>query len=198
MLFIALNVITSGLHTIANIPLSKRKRSFTIAISIRFEGDHFCSKKYSLAIWWTFIIYPFHFLTTSETNPSFWKWIYLSINQHAKFCLILANYVYLFLIYSGRDGLTHNMLELIHSHWRRQPVCKVRCRGVPTVDMDNICHHLEVHMFIWNLILICRRFYALVNKTIDIINFYYSAIWYIAWTYNGVYYPVQKLYIIFS
>lgn len=44
----------------------------------------------------------------------------------------------------GRDGLTHNMLELIHSHWRRQPVCKVRCLGVPTVDMDNICRCLEV------------------------------------------------------
>ncbi|KAL4203030.1 hypothetical protein AMTRI_Chr02g266500 [Amborella trichopoda] len=43
----------------------------------------------------------------------------------------------------GRDGLTHNMLELIHSHWRRQAVCKVRCKGVPTVDMDNVCHHLE-------------------------------------------------------
>ncbi|XP_022956896.1 CRS2-associated factor 2, chloroplastic [Cucurbita moschata] len=43
----------------------------------------------------------------------------------------------------GRDGLTHNMLELIHSHWKRQRVCKVRCKGVPTVDMDNICHHLE-------------------------------------------------------
>ncbi|XP_020590779.1 CRS2-associated factor 2, chloroplastic isoform X2 [Phalaenopsis equestris] len=43
----------------------------------------------------------------------------------------------------GRDGLTHNMLELIHSHWRRQEVCKVRCRGVPTVDMDNVCYHLE-------------------------------------------------------
>ncbi|XP_042398136.1 CRS2-associated factor 2, chloroplastic-like [Zingiber officinale] len=43
----------------------------------------------------------------------------------------------------GRDGLTHNMLELIHSHWRRQQVCKVRCRGVPTVDMNNICLHLE-------------------------------------------------------
>ncbi|KAG9130869.1 hypothetical protein Leryth_023631 [Lithospermum erythrorhizon] len=43
----------------------------------------------------------------------------------------------------GRDGLTHNMLELIHSHWRRQPVCKVRCLGVPTVDMDNICRCLE-------------------------------------------------------
>ncbi|KAF7809310.1 CRS2-associated factor 2, chloroplastic [Senna tora] len=43
----------------------------------------------------------------------------------------------------GRDGLTHNMLELIHSHWKRSRVCKVRCKGVPTVDMDNVCHHLE-------------------------------------------------------
>ncbi|PKA51527.1 CRS2-associated factor 2, chloroplastic [Apostasia shenzhenica] len=43
----------------------------------------------------------------------------------------------------GRDGLTHNMLELIHSHWRRLKVCKVRCRGVPTVDMKNVCYHLE-------------------------------------------------------
>ncbi|CAN6469862.1 unnamed protein product [Victoria cruziana] len=43
----------------------------------------------------------------------------------------------------GRDGLTHNMLELIHTHWRRQQVCKVRCLGVPTVDMDNICYHVE-------------------------------------------------------
>uniref|UniRef100_A0A5B7BT68 CRM domain-containing protein n=1 Tax=Davidia involucrata TaxID=16924 RepID=A0A5B7BT68_DAVIN len=43
----------------------------------------------------------------------------------------------------GRDGLTHNMLELIHTHWKRQPVCKVRCLGVPTVDMNNICRRLE-------------------------------------------------------
>ncbi|KAK9277535.1 hypothetical protein L1049_007079 [Liquidambar formosana] len=43
----------------------------------------------------------------------------------------------------GRDGLTHNMLELVHSHWKRRPVCKVRCRGVPTLDMDNVCRHLE-------------------------------------------------------
>ncbi|GER51534.1 RNA-binding CRS1 / YhbY (CRM) domain-containing protein [Striga asiatica] len=35
------------------------------------------------------------------------------------------------------------MLELIHTHWRRQPVCKVRCLGVPTVDMDNICLCIE-------------------------------------------------------
>uniref|UniRef100_A0A0E0JHV2 CRM domain-containing protein n=1 Tax=Oryza punctata TaxID=4537 RepID=A0A0E0JHV2_ORYPU len=43
----------------------------------------------------------------------------------------------------GRDGLTHNMLEMIHCHWRRQEICKVRCRGVPTVDMKNLCYHLE-------------------------------------------------------
>ncbi|XP_057949866.1 CRS2-associated factor 2, chloroplastic [Malania oleifera] len=43
----------------------------------------------------------------------------------------------------GRDGLTHNMLDLVHTHWKRRRVCKVRCKGVPTVDMDNVCHHLE-------------------------------------------------------
>jgi RNA-binding protein YhbY len=43
----------------------------------------------------------------------------------------------------GRDGFTHNMLELIHSHWKRRRVCKVRCKGVPTVDMNNVCRVLE-------------------------------------------------------
>ncbi|XP_057508873.1 CRS2-associated factor 2, chloroplastic [Actinidia eriantha] len=43
----------------------------------------------------------------------------------------------------GRDGLTHNMLELVHTHWKRRPVCKVRCLGVPTIDMDNVCRCLE-------------------------------------------------------
>lgn len=44
----------------------------------------------------------------------------------------------------GRDGLTHNMLELVHSHWKRQRVCKVKCKGVPTVDMNNVAKCLEV------------------------------------------------------
>lgn len=48
----------------------------------------------------------------------------------------------------GRDGLTHNMLELVHTHWKRRRVCKVKCKGVPTIDMDNVCRHLEVHYFI--------------------------------------------------
>nr|KJB31208.1 hypothetical protein B456_005G181000 [Gossypium raimondii] len=43
----------------------------------------------------------------------------------------------------GRDGLTHNMLDLIHSHWKRRRVCKIKCKGVPTVDMDNVCRHIE-------------------------------------------------------
>ncbi|XP_057447190.1 CRS2-associated factor 1, chloroplastic-like [Lotus japonicus] len=43
----------------------------------------------------------------------------------------------------GRDGLTHNMLENVHTHWMRQRVCQIKCRGVCTVDMDNVCHQLE-------------------------------------------------------
>ncbi|KAG8051892.1 hypothetical protein GUJ93_ZPchr0001g31128 [Zizania palustris] len=43
----------------------------------------------------------------------------------------------------GRDGLTHNMLENIHAHWKRKRVCKIKCKGVCTVDMDNVCQQLE-------------------------------------------------------
>ncbi|XP_002535109.2 CRS2-associated factor 1, chloroplastic [Ricinus communis] len=43
----------------------------------------------------------------------------------------------------GRDGLTHNMLDNIHAHWKRRRVCKIKCMGVCTVDMDNVCQQLE-------------------------------------------------------
>ncbi|KAL2940542.1 CRS2-associated factor 1 chloroplastic [Bienertia sinuspersici] len=43
----------------------------------------------------------------------------------------------------GRDGLTHNMLDNIHAHWKRRRVCKIRCLGVCTVDMDTVCQQLE-------------------------------------------------------
>lgn len=43
----------------------------------------------------------------------------------------------------GRDGLTHNMLDNIHAHWKRRRVCKIKCKGVCTVDMDNVCDQLE-------------------------------------------------------
>ncbi|XVF49130.1 hypothetical protein PTKIN_Ptkin03bG0243700 [Pterospermum kingtungense] len=43
----------------------------------------------------------------------------------------------------GRDGFTHNMLDNIHAHWKRRRVCKIKCKGVCTVDMDNVCEQLE-------------------------------------------------------
>ncbi|KAK1264554.1 hypothetical protein QJS04_geneDACA015651 [Acorus gramineus] len=43
----------------------------------------------------------------------------------------------------GRDGLTHNMLDNIHAHWKRRRVCKIKCKGVCTVNMDNVRQQLE-------------------------------------------------------
>ncbi|XP_068637270.1 CRS2-associated factor 1, chloroplastic [Aristolochia californica] len=43
----------------------------------------------------------------------------------------------------GRDGLTHNMLDNISAHWKRRRVCKIKCKGVCTVDMDNVRQQLE-------------------------------------------------------
>ncbi|KAG8086887.1 hypothetical protein GUJ93_ZPchr0010g10928 [Zizania palustris] len=43
----------------------------------------------------------------------------------------------------GRDGLTHNMLNDIHNHWKNDEAVRVKCLGVPTVDMHNVCHQLE-------------------------------------------------------
>ncbi|KAL0353633.1 UNVERIFIED_CONTAM: CRS2-associated factor 2, mitochondrial [Sesamum angustifolium] len=43
----------------------------------------------------------------------------------------------------GKGGVTHNMLEDIHNHWRRAEAVRIKCLGVPTLDMDNICFHLE-------------------------------------------------------
>ncbi|XP_072967482.1 CRS2-associated factor 1, chloroplastic [Typha angustifolia] len=43
----------------------------------------------------------------------------------------------------GRDGLTHNMLDNIHALWKRRRVCKIKCKGVCTVDMENVCQQLE-------------------------------------------------------
>ena len=44
----------------------------------------------------------------------------------------------------GRDGLTHNMLNDIHNNWKSCEAVRVKCLGVPTVDMQNVCHQLEV------------------------------------------------------
>ncbi|RWR93069.1 CRS2-associated factor 1, mitochondrial [Cinnamomum micranthum f. kanehirae] len=43
----------------------------------------------------------------------------------------------------GRDGLTHNMLNDIHNHWKHAETVRIKCLGVPTVDMKNVCTQLE-------------------------------------------------------
>ncbi|XP_057792090.1 CRS2-associated factor 1, mitochondrial [Salvia miltiorrhiza] len=47
----------------------------------------------------------------------------------------------------GRDGLTHNMLDVIHNHWKHAEAVRIKCMGVPTVDMKNICAQLEDKTF---------------------------------------------------
>ncbi|URD87940.1 CRS2-associated factor 1 [Musa troglodytarum] len=60
----------------------------------------------------------------------------------------------------GRDGLTHNMLDNIHAHWKRRRVCKIKCKGVCTVDMDNVRQQLEI-----TSIVICLLLLALTDIT---------------------------------
>ncbi|KAI8558330.1 hypothetical protein RHMOL_Rhmol04G0083100 [Rhododendron molle] len=43
----------------------------------------------------------------------------------------------------GNGGVTHNMIEDIHNHWKRAEAVRIKCLGVPTLDMDNVCFHLE-------------------------------------------------------
>ncbi|GER31277.1 RNA-binding CRS1 / YhbY (CRM) domain-containing protein [Striga asiatica] len=47
----------------------------------------------------------------------------------------------------GRDGLTHNMLNDIHNNWKFTEAVRIKCMGVPTVDMKNICTQLEDKTF---------------------------------------------------
>ncbi|CAI9101657.1 OLC1v1039029C2 [Oldenlandia corymbosa var. corymbosa] len=47
----------------------------------------------------------------------------------------------------GRDGLTHNMLNDIHNHWKHAEAVRIKCMGVPTVDMNNVCIQLEDKTF---------------------------------------------------
>lgn len=47
-------------------------------------------------------------------------------------------------MFIGKGGVTHNMLDDIHSHWKRAEAVRIKCLGVPTLDMSAICFHLEV------------------------------------------------------
>ncbi|CAA6658233.1 unnamed protein product [Spirodela intermedia] len=41
-------------------------------------------------------------------------------------------------------GVTHNLLDDIHNHWKRAEAVRIKCLGAPTLDMDNVCFHIEV------------------------------------------------------
>ncbi|MQM17738.1 hypothetical protein Taro_050716, partial [Colocasia esculenta] len=43
----------------------------------------------------------------------------------------------------GKGGVTHNLLDDIHNHWKKAEAVRIKCLGVPTLDMDNVCFHLE-------------------------------------------------------
>ncbi|KAK9133442.1 hypothetical protein Scep_012970 [Stephania cephalantha] len=43
----------------------------------------------------------------------------------------------------GKGGVTHNLLDDIHNHWKRAEAVRIKCLGVPTLDMENVCFHLE-------------------------------------------------------
>ncbi|KAI3693331.1 hypothetical protein L6452_33166 [Arctium lappa] len=47
----------------------------------------------------------------------------------------------------GRDGLTHNMLNDIHNNWKQGEAVRIKCMGVPTIDMKNVCTQLEDKAF---------------------------------------------------
>ncbi|AEE85846.1 unnamed protein product [Arabidopsis thaliana] len=47
----------------------------------------------------------------------------------------------------GRDGLTHNMLNDVYNHWKHAEAVRVKCLGVPTLDMKNVIFHLEDKTF---------------------------------------------------
>lgn len=55
-----------------------------------------------------------------------------------------------FVLIAGRDGLTHNMLNEIHNHWKFTEAIRIKCMGVPTVDMKNIVSQLEVYAFLYS------------------------------------------------
>ena len=69
---------------------------------------------------------------------------FFGINKSIHSTIIVVGWFLRSSLVAGRDGLTHNMLDNIHSHWKRKRVCKIKCKGVCTVDMANVHQQLEV------------------------------------------------------
>ncbi|KAL3675355.1 hypothetical protein R1sor_025303 [Riccia sorocarpa] len=44
----------------------------------------------------------------------------------------------------GWRGWGHNYIMLIHSYWKKSEVCKIKCKGAITLNMDYFCNKLEL------------------------------------------------------
>lgn len=47
------------------------------------------------------------------------------------------------------------MLNDIHNNWKHAEAVRIKCLGVPTVDMQNVCTQLEVYLFSETFIVYC-------------------------------------------
>ncbi|KAI5333705.1 hypothetical protein L3X38_023837 [Prunus dulcis] len=60
------------------------------------------------------------------------------------FSMWVRSHPLLFLVFSpkleeermGKGGVTYNMLDDIHDHWKRADSVKIKCLGVPTLDVE--------------------------------------------------------------
>ncbi|CAM6120490.1 unnamed protein product [Calypogeia fissa] len=44
----------------------------------------------------------------------------------------------------GWDGWNPNYVALVHTYWKRSSICKIKCKGVVTLDLDSFCELVEV------------------------------------------------------
>ncbi|XP_039156675.1 CRS2-associated factor 2, mitochondrial-like [Eucalyptus grandis] len=68
---------------------------------------------------------------------------YLLFRLCRNFFYLLSQFDSCHYFHAGKGGVTHNMLDDIHNHWKRAEAVRIKSLGVPTLDMDNVCFHLE-------------------------------------------------------
>lgn len=85
----------------------------------------------------SFLLYFIERRSWISLDVSFYSGIMIAHDWNT--CLLIFH-----LCSAGRDGLTHNMLNDIHNNWKHAEAVRIKCMGVPTVDMKNVCTQLEV------------------------------------------------------
>lgn len=77
--------------------------------------------------------------------------------------------------------MTHNMIDDIHNHWKKAEAVRIKCLGVPTLDMDNICFHLEVSVIRYqehgSVLLSVDLIFLSIHGDLTIVVFLTGKIW---------------------